>query len=297
MFYQQGVVQGDASYFYTRDHLGSIREMIDASGGGRARYDYDLWGQRERLAGDLDADLGYTGHFTHQGAKMVMAPFRQYDAALGRWLSRDPIGEAGGLNLYGYVHSDPINYVDPNGQFAFIPFLVGMRIGMAIDWAYDKYVDPHVQAFLDDTFGCETANTLRKLKRAIDFARSLKNPIKALKNLRANAGSLKGLRGVAANNLSKWGPQHGGKAHWQRIQQTANAMERKGWQDIRINRRQVDAAGNVVGRNRPDLSGINPRTGQRHNIEFDTSASSSARHETTVNANDPNAKNTFIVLP
>ncbi len=201
-FYQQGVIQGGASYFYTRDHLGSIREMIDASGVVRARYDYDLWGQREKLAGDLDADLGYTGHFTHQGAKMVMAPFRQYDAALGRWLSRDPIGEAGGLNLYGYVHSDPINCVDPNGQFAFIPFLVGMGIGMAIDWAYDKYVDPHVQAFLDDTFGCETANTLRKLKRAIDFARSLKNPIKALKNLRANAGSLKGLRGVAAKKTA-----------------------------------------------------------------------------------------------
>jgi hypothetical protein len=78
-----------------------------------------------------------------------------------------------------------------------------MGIGMAIDWAYDKYVDPHVQAFLDDTFGCETANTLRKLKRAIDFARSLKNPIKALKNLRANAGSLKGLRGVAAKTTGK----------------------------------------------------------------------------------------------
>jgi uncharacterized protein RhaS with RHS repeats len=128
---------------------------------------------------------------------MVMAPFRQYDAALGRWLSRDPIGEAGGLNLYGYVHSDPINYVDPNGQFAFVPILVSMAVGMVVDWAYDKYVDPYVQAFLDDTFGCETANTLRKLKRAIDFARSLKNPIKALKNLRANAGSLKGLRGLA----------------------------------------------------------------------------------------------------
>jgi hypothetical protein len=81
-----------------------------------------------------------------------------------------------------------------------------MGIGMAIDWAYDKYVDPHVQAFLDDTFGCETANTLRKLKRAIDFARSLKNPIKALKNLRANAGSLKGLRGVAAKNAPGMGP-------------------------------------------------------------------------------------------
>jgi len=106
-----------------------------------------------------------------------------------------------------------------------------------------------------------------------------------------------GRSSLAAKNAPKWGPQHGGDTHWQRIQQTANGMERKGWQDIRINRQQVDSTGNVAGRNRPDLSGINPRTGQRHNIEFDTRASSSARHQTTVNANDPNARNTFIVLP
>lgn len=34
---------------------------------------------------------------------------------LGRWLNRDPIGEEGGLNLYGYVLNDPINLIDPLG--------------------------------------------------------------------------------------------------------------------------------------------------------------------------------------
>jgi RHS repeat-associated protein len=40
---------------------------------------------------------------------------RYYDPRLGRWLSRDPIGEEGGLNLYAYCGNDPVNRHDPLG--------------------------------------------------------------------------------------------------------------------------------------------------------------------------------------
>jgi hypothetical protein len=39
-----------------------------------------------------------------------------YDPSTGRWLQRDPIGEAGGLNLYGFVGNSPLNRVDPFGM-------------------------------------------------------------------------------------------------------------------------------------------------------------------------------------
>ena len=34
---------------------------------------------------------------------------------MGKWLNRDPLGEAGGINLYGFVGNDPINWFDPFG--------------------------------------------------------------------------------------------------------------------------------------------------------------------------------------
>ena len=40
---------------------------------------------------------------------------RYYDPATGRWLNRDPIGYAGGINLYGYVGGDPVSRADPWG--------------------------------------------------------------------------------------------------------------------------------------------------------------------------------------
>ncbi len=53
---------------------------------------------------------------------------RDYDAQTGRWTSKDPIRFGGGdSNLYGYVLGDPVNFIDPTGQFA--QFIVGAVFG------------------------------------------------------------------------------------------------------------------------------------------------------------------------
>lgn len=106
------------TYYYTRDHLGSIRELTDTGGAVRARYRYDPYGRRTKLAGDRDADFGFAGMFWSAEAGLNLTQFRAYDPQLGRWLSRDPLRNAEilqGPNLYTYVANDPVNRIDPLG--------------------------------------------------------------------------------------------------------------------------------------------------------------------------------------
>jgi len=114
-FFGQGEQVSGTNYFYSRDHLGSVRELTDSGGSIRARYDYDPYGRRSKISGDLDADFGYTGQYCHTPSGLLLALFRAYDAERGVWLSRDPIEEDGGINLYAYVIGDPLGLADPFG--------------------------------------------------------------------------------------------------------------------------------------------------------------------------------------
>jgi len=140
-FYPQGVElvtgTGSDTYTYRTDHLGSIREVVDSTGALAARYDYSAWGEADIVSGTFDLDFRYTGHYYLQPSDLYLAPFRAYDARLGRWVSADPIEEAGGLNLYGYVGGNPVNSWDPHGLLAWGDWhsVVDSSIGSNRDFA------------------------------------------------------------------------------------------------------------------------------------------------------------------
>jgi RHS repeat-associated protein len=92
--------------------------VVNASNAVVAAYAYDPFGRRIKTSGAENADLGYTGHNWHAATGLWLTHYRAYDAELGRWLSRDPIAEEGGINLYGYVFNNPINLIDPLGLAA-----------------------------------------------------------------------------------------------------------------------------------------------------------------------------------
>jgi RHS repeat-associated protein len=120
-FYPQGQHNGTTPYYYTRDHLGSIREMFKSDGTVGGRYDYDPYG-RSTTVKTAVSDFNFTGLYRHSASNLDFAVYRAYDPDLGRWLSRDPIGENGGINLYDYAANGPTSAIDPLGQDVIVLF-------------------------------------------------------------------------------------------------------------------------------------------------------------------------------
>jgi RHS repeat-associated protein len=113
-----GENRAGTNYFYTKDHLGSIRELTDDSGNIQAQYSYDPYGQPTKLQGSLDCDFQYAGYFYEATSGFNLTRYRAYSSSLGRWISRDPIMERVGTNLYAYVDNNPINDVDTLGLYS-----------------------------------------------------------------------------------------------------------------------------------------------------------------------------------
>ena len=106
---------GSTNYFYTRDHLSSVREAVGANGQLATRYSYDPYGQKSTIQQGFQTTFGFTGDFVHQRSGLYLTWFRPLDSTSGRWLSRDPLGERINVNLYSYVGGNPLRHTDQFG--------------------------------------------------------------------------------------------------------------------------------------------------------------------------------------
>jgi RHS repeat-associated protein len=90
--------------------------LIDVATGAIAgTMNHDEYGRVTQDTLSSQIPFGYAGGHYDSQTGLVRFGVRDYDAETGRWTTKDPIGFGGGHNLYGYVHADPINHLDPLG--------------------------------------------------------------------------------------------------------------------------------------------------------------------------------------
>ncbi len=110
------MIKDGISYRIISDHLGNVRLVVNASTGVVSqRIDYDEFGLVILDTNPGFQPFGFAGGIYDADTGLVRFGFRDYDAETGRWTTKDRLGFRGGINLYAYVNSDPINKLDITG--------------------------------------------------------------------------------------------------------------------------------------------------------------------------------------
>jgi RHS repeat-associated protein len=122
--------------YYHADGLGTPSVVTDALGNVHAYRVHDAWGALISGEGSIPA-YGFTGREPDLSTGYMYYRNRYYDSALGRFISRDPIGQQGGLNPYAYVDNNPVNNTDPDGLFARSVTNTVSGVGSVIGGYYD----------------------------------------------------------------------------------------------------------------------------------------------------------------
>jgi RHS repeat-associated protein len=117
---------GLGTSYHHADGLGSIVATTDAAGTVTSRRQYDAWGRM--LVGAERPGYAFTGREWDPETGLYYYRARYYDPRIGRFLSEDPIGFAGGLNLYSYVANDPVARLDPSGENPIVVVVAGAAI-------------------------------------------------------------------------------------------------------------------------------------------------------------------------
>jgi RHS repeat-associated protein len=107
-------------HFYALDLPGSnVRGLFYAQSATNTvvshQYGYGPFGEVQGASGSTSQPLRFAARELDATAGLYYVRARWYDASMGRFISEDPIGLAGGINNYAYAANDPVNLSDPTG--------------------------------------------------------------------------------------------------------------------------------------------------------------------------------------
>jgi len=111
-----GQTTGDQSiYYFINDHLGTPQKLLNKNADVVWSADYKPFGDADVYVNTFANNFRFPGQYYDQETGLHYNWNRYYDPNVGRYLRADPIGLAGGINLFAYVLNNPINMFDPEG--------------------------------------------------------------------------------------------------------------------------------------------------------------------------------------
>ena len=164
--------RGGAISYYHADGLGSVRVLTNGAGNLTDTYLYDAYGNEVAATGSTDNSYRFVGEQYDPNIGFYYLRARYYDPTSGRFISMDPA--AGdpqspiSLHRYLYANDNPVNYVDPTGEFT----LAEMMIVQGIRMDLMKATVPHqVRFFLRATMiaECILKPAYTKFSKAIEM--------------------------------------------------------------------------------------------------------------------------------
>ena len=121
-----GFARGSLLYYYVCNAQGDVVKILTSSGATAAWYEYDAWGNVVSVGGNASiANLNpirYRGYYYDAETGFYYLNSRYYDPEICRFVNADGYVSTGqgllGNNMFAYCLSDPINHIDPDGEFA-----------------------------------------------------------------------------------------------------------------------------------------------------------------------------------
>ncbi|MGV9560233.1 RHS repeat-associated core domain-containing protein [Streptomyces sp. NPDC003522] len=126
--------EGGKTQVYLTDALGTVVGLANTDGTVATTYAYDPGGTPTASGTTSSNPYTFTGR-EDDGTGLLYYRNRYYDPQTGRFISQDPIGHAGGTNLYQYALSSPTTYTDPSGNSPMIAAcVIGGLFDGGLDW-------------------------------------------------------------------------------------------------------------------------------------------------------------------
>jgi RHS repeat-associated protein len=108
--------------FVAYDGNGNVAALVNAADGAvSANYEYGPFGEIIRMTGPMAQKnpFRFSTKYQDDESDLLYYGYRYYKLSTGTWPNRDPIGELGGHNLYGFVGNNPVSLFDEDGQVWF----------------------------------------------------------------------------------------------------------------------------------------------------------------------------------